>query len=450
MGSIHDDIERYKKGELSSSEMHKLERKALDDPFLADALEGIDGVSAREMSSDLAGLRDQLKTRTSGKAKTVSHGTWMMRIAAALTILFIGTYLLKTLTDKDAKQDVVLNRNSYAPPAPLADSIKTAESQSAKESDTEIPAAGEVASSSPTSKKKSPENLSSDADAFATEESVASNHQGISIQDNVVVSDDTQGDTDVTTAKPVESPPVQSSPHEMDDTQAAPVTRTRSESIAKSSSGYIAGQPSEAVENKKVVKGQVLDSQDGKGLPGVNVTIAGTNTGTVTDGEGYYEIALNAVNDGLQYSFIGFENQEVVPGSSDKVDVTLQPDYAQLSEVVVVGYGVAKDTLDDFPILEMASPKGGRKAYKQYLVSELRYPEQALANNVEGRVTVQFTVETTGAMSEFKVIKGIGHGCDEEVIRLIKEGPQWAASRRNTKAVRDRVRVRLKFALPKK
>jgi TonB family protein len=117
---------------------------------------------------------------------------------------------------------------------------------------------------------------------------------------------------------------------------------------------------------------------------------------------------------------------------------------------VVVGYGVAKDTLDGYPILEMASPKGGRKAYKQYLVSELRYPEQALENNVEGKVTVQFTVETTGTLSEFKVLKGIGHGCDEEVIRLIKSGPQWAASRRNTKTVRDRVRVRLKFALPKK
>jgi hypothetical protein len=47
-------------------------------------------------------------------------------------------------------------------------------------------------------------------------------------------------------------------------------------------------------------------------------------------------------------------------------------------------------------------------------------------------------------------LKGIGYGCDEEVIRLIKEGPRWVPTRKNKEPVRDKVKVRLRFALPKK
>jgi TonB family protein len=98
----------------------------------------------------------------------------------------------------------------------------------------------------------------------------------------------------------------------------------------------------------------------------------------------------------------------------------------------------------------MAAPAGGRKAFKQYLETNLRYPEQALKNNVEGKVTVQFTVESNGKLSDFKVLKGLGYGCDEEVIRLIQQGPAWSPSKRSTEPIRDKVKVRLRFSLPKK
>ena len=72
------------------------------------------------------------------------------------------------------------------------------------------------------------------------------------------------------------------------------------------------------------------------------------------------------------------------------------------------------------------------------------------ASGVEGKVTIQFTIESSGQLSEFKVIKGIGHGCEEEVMRLVQQGPRWNPTRRNTEALRDRVKVRMKFTLPKK
>ena len=100
--------------------------------------------------------------------------------------------------------------------------------------------------------------------------------------------------------------------------------------------------------------------------------------------------------------------------------------------------------------MELAGPEGGRKAFKQYLESNLRYPEEALKNQVEGKVTIQFSVGLTGQVTDFKVIRGIGFGCDEEVIRLIKAGPKWSPTKKNEEPIKDRVRVRMRFALPKK
>jgi TonB family protein len=131
----------------------------------------------------------------------------------------------------------------------------------------------------------------------------------------------------------------------------------------------------------------------------------------------------------------------------------LEADISELSEVVVVGYGTERKEVVlpfDSPIMELATPAGGRKAFKQYLEGNVRYPEQAIKNQVEGKVTVQFTIETNGKLSDFRVIRGIGFGCDEEVIRLIKQGPKWSPSKKDDEAIRDKVKVRMRFALPKK
>ena len=73
-----------------------------------------------------------------------------------------------------------------------------------------------------------------------------------------------------------------------------------------------------------------------------------------------------------------------------------------------------------------------------------------MQNKVEGKVTIQFIIGTSGQLTDFKVVRGIGYGCEDEVIRLIKAGPKWSPTKRNEVPIRDRVRVRMRFALPKK
>ncbi len=65
--------------------------------------------------------------------------------------------------------------------------------------------------------------------------------------------------------------------------------------------------------------------------------------------------------------------------------------------------------------------EGGPKAMKQYVTENLRYPSEALAQKVEGTVTVRFDIDHKGDVVDAKIIgHTLGHGCDEEAIRLVK------------------------------
>jgi TonB-linked SusC/RagA family outer membrane protein len=98
-----------------------------------------------------------------------------------------------------------------------------------------------------------------------------------------------------------------------------------------------------AQEAKHNVEGVVTDDT-GLPLPGVNVYIKGTSTGTVTDFDGKYLISASN-NDVLVFSFIGFMQQEVLVGDKTKIDIVLASEASDLDEVVVVGYGVTKKKL---------------------------------------------------------------------------------------------------------
>src|SRR5918993_2434277 len=88
------------------------------------------------------------------------------------------------------------------------------------------------------------------------------------------------------------------------------------------------------------VTGQVND-ESGSPLPGVNVILKGTSNGTTTDADGKYSLRLEGDQSAatLVFSFIGFKPQEVAVGSQSKINVSMVADLAQLTEVVVVGYG---------------------------------------------------------------------------------------------------------------
>jgi TonB-linked SusC/RagA family outer membrane protein len=90
------------------------------------------------------------------------------------------------------------------------------------------------------------------------------------------------------------------------------------------------------------VSGKVTSSSDEEGIPGVNIMVKGTLTGTVTDVKGSYNLTVPNENDTLVFSSIGYKTQEVVVNGRTVIDIIMEEDLQSLDEVVVIGYGTEK------------------------------------------------------------------------------------------------------------
>lgn len=101
-----------------------------------------------------------------------------------------------------------------------------------------------------------------------------------------------------------------------------------------------------------------------------------------------------------------------------------------------------------FTIVEtMPSFPGGQEKLMQYLASNIKYPQIARESNVQGRVYLSFVIEPDGSVSNVKVLRGIGAGCDEEAMRVVKSMPKWSPGKQRGKAVRVSYTVPVNFKL---
>ena len=100
--------------------------------------------------------------------------------------------------------------------------------------------------------------------------------------------------------------------------------------------------PVEILIDGITVTGKVISTEDGEGLPGVNVILKGTSTGTVTDVDGSYSLEVPDENAVLVFSSVGFVDEEVLVGNQTTINISLVPDITSLEEIVVIGYGTVK------------------------------------------------------------------------------------------------------------
>ncbi len=96
------------------------------------------------------------------------------------------------------------------------------------------------------------------------------------------------------------------------------------------------------LKGQNVIEGIIKDPTTGEPLPGVNIVAEGTNIGTTSDINGYYQIDVPPGTGSLTFSFIGYVSERVPIGLSRIINTTLTPDIQRLEEVVVVGYGTMK------------------------------------------------------------------------------------------------------------
>lgn len=119
----------------------------------------------------------------------------------------------------------------------------------------------------------------------------------------------------------------------------------------------------------------------------------------------------------------------------------------EVSEIIepqehVVHSDTIYNVVEELPVFP-----GGTEALMQFIAENIQYPELAKIKNIEGRVFVNFVIEADGKVSNAKVLRGIGHGCDEEAVRVISSMPDWQAGKQGGQAVRTSFNIPIRFAL---
>ncbi|HAK78126.1 MAG TPA: energy transducer TonB [Runella sp.] len=139
--------------------------------------------------------------------------------------------------------------------------------------------------------------------------------------------------------------------------------------------------------------------------------------------------------------------QETIEGTDDEVAIVAPPEDAPAPEVTKPAEVVAKEP-EVFERVEI-DPEfaGGINGLRTFLMNNLRYPSQAQRSNVQGRVYLSFTVEPDGSLSNINVTRGVGFGCDEEAVRVMKLMPKWKPGKQSGRAVRVKFNMPIVFTL---
>ncbi len=442
------DIEKYHKGLLSPKEMHDLEKAALDDPFLADALEGYT-VSGVNVSADIADLKSRLAERTE-KAKVIplnaggrSGIPWLR--AAAMFIILAGAGLLsyififnkddkeiakveqvKTEQQKDAGTSAMKND-------PAADSnTSTATVATGKGTAATADTKNKITAGSNASETINAEVAKPAGPTDIVRQDIADAAKNLSVEEKEVKSDiaitkkkEISPSTPVTAMKDAASGTI---PAESNDGK----TRRAVTSVKKTDDLY---------KNSHIFRGRVTDASN-VGVPFANVTNVEDNVGTYTDAKGYFNLTSPDTILNVQVRSIGFESNNLqLRNNVLNNQVVMQDDRRSLSEMVISNQkpNAAARSQNNNVKLEEPEPADGWDNYDTYLANNLNVPDDfTIKQNSAAAVQVSFEVDKNGEPVNIRVEKSLCDKCDKEAIRLIKEGPKW---KRNARKGRTTVTI---------
>ncbi|HTD40604.1 MAG TPA: energy transducer TonB [Mucilaginibacter sp.] len=101
-----------------------------------------------------------------------------------------------------------------------------------------------------------------------------------------------------------------------------------------------------------------------------------------------------------------------------------------------------------FTAVEMEpSFPGGVDRFYQFLQYNVKYPAEAVKYKVQGKVFISFVVERDGSLTDIKILRGIGSGCDEEAVRVVSISPKWKPGIQNGRPVRVQYTMPISFTL---
>lgn len=410
------DFQRYHAGEMTATEMHALEKAALEDPFLADALEGYQFTSTAEADLEEISAKIPPAEKQKDNAKVFTLNQWL-RIAAMLVlvagVVFIG---LKINNKKAVDGPLALNDNKLSP---VKDAI--------------------VAPSGPATSVEQKDSLT-----FASIEKPHSNESNALSQLRI----ESEKNEQLKAFSEAGKKEYRDIVKENNDDRNSWMKTSPSPAPATSMKDFDV-----TPLNKFVLKGKVTD-EAGSPVSFANIFTEDKKQAVVTDAAGYFNLPVKdslilANVSATGYSFL---NQSL--NSNQFQNIVLQRSSSNLEEVVVtslgtqrqrkdVGYSTSKVNKAGISAAENVLegkvsgvqitgtvPQKGIVMYDKYVADSLKRPLSPDSNKlVRGSVVLSFNVNKRGQPTHIKVDTSLCPDCDKEAIRLLENGPKLSPSR---------------------
>ena len=401
----------YIRGLRKGKEAHRLEKESMQDPFLADAMDGYNQVEGNH-EQRIEKLRMQVSAHSAKKKNTYAI-TWS--IAACLIIGFgISSYFLflkKSMTDEVfiAEESVSTKlAEPAAPPTPAIPATPTVPATPQKE----IALATTKVKTDSTPVSEITARQANKKDMIAKIQATSQPQQGVLVATVPVmeeVSEETAALQEV----------------------VATMDTFESESDKKMKLAKVAT----ILPQNNMIKGRVTDEK-GEPLIGASVTYKGTNIGTITNMNGEFSLVKKDDKKRLTAQFIGYDPVEIRVDTSRTMLIAMNENKQALNEVVVVGYGAKKNkkSVTAGTVVkgnEQANkditpqPVIGKRKFQKYLKENLVRPTDEKCAQVKGKVVLTFLVNKEGRPFSIKVKESLCESSDKEAIRLIQEGPDW-------------------------
>ena len=141
------------------------------------------------------------------------------------------------------------------------------------------------------------------------------------------------------------------------------------------------------------------------------------------------------------------DEEEIEEEIEVELDVEITDETAV--EEIVFDEAPPEEEVEEIFVIVEEQPEfpGGISAFYKYVGERIKYPSQARRMGIEGKVFVQFVVDKDGSLTEVQAVKGIGAGCDEEAVRVLRNIPKFRPGKQRGRAVKVRMVLPIVFRL---
>ena len=406
-----EEIHRYLHGKMTAGEMHAIEKAALQDPFLADAIEGFNEADLTKAQQHLIEINaDLLKEKSQSKIVAFNKKTQWVNIAAMVIVLagigVVASYFFKSSNQNNITQVKSQPAKNQVLKDSSASEITTANAQP----DTTTFIAEIKASKKITSLKEKANTIAKAADSYNQ------------VEKNGIASDN----INMAPVSPVEQNKIaaRSFSNQADSQQNAESTQTVLQ-------GYTAG----VSITPSTFSGKVID-QNNKPIAGTLIQSADKKEIALSDENGNFSLQKNDSVLNVTASTIGFssENKILEPGKNNTIK--LHGISSNMNDVVVttaLGASKKQRSFGRSSNSDSAMPVGGWQNFNNYVLTKLNKDTTASFVS-DDLVELEFSVDDNGNPYNIKITKPLDDQHNAEAINILKNGPKWTNTSKKKKA----------------